>query len=244
MLNVRALNKLLTENVDNKVFVRWFIMTPNGSLMAYTLPANMKELRDQTALVSISWKEHLERKDSEKFEPQYSQQAGPNDSSKRLIRPDALETLTVEFDNRNVIVKYLQPKLLLVLEGGVPPGRKRELKVTAEAPGDERYPFDDSVATGSDVVLSTSVGSKASTTVSSAQRVSVLQIQRRKMEKMTETIKRELSGFEVRVVRYVSLQIIQLTAHVDARGSKQQVLLSMACSFFDHLFSQESDQSE
>ncbi|KAH0049467.1 hypothetical protein KCU72_g8015, partial [Aureobasidium melanogenum] len=179
MLNVRALNKLLTENVDHKVFVRWFIMTPNGSLMAYTLPANMKELRDQVALVSISWKEHLERKDNERFEPQYSQ-GGPNEPSKRVVRPDALETLTVEFDNRNLIVKYLQPKLLLVLEGGVPPGRKRELKVTAEAPGDSRYPPEDSDHT--DTMLGTSVGSKASTTVSSTQRLSVLHIQRRKME--------------------------------------------------------------
>ncbi|KAG9571663.1 hypothetical protein KCV04_g13638, partial [Aureobasidium melanogenum] len=194
MLNVRALNKLLTENVDHKVFVRWFIMTPNGSLMAYTLPANMKELRDQVALVSISWKEHLERKDNERFEPQYSQ-GGPNEPSKRVVRPDALETLTVEFDNRNLIVKYLQPKLLLVLEGGVPPGRKRELKVTAEAPGDSRYPPEDSDHT--DTMLGTSVGSKASTTVSSTQRLSVLHIQRRKMEIMAETIKRELSGFEM-----------------------------------------------
>ncbi|KAI5244074.1 hypothetical protein E4T43_03891 [Aureobasidium subglaciale] len=194
MLNVRALNKLLTENVDHKVFVRWFIMTPNGSLMAYTLPANMKELRDQVALVSISWKEHLERKDNEKFEPQYSQ-GGPNEPSKRVIRADALETLTVEFDNRNLIVKYLQPKLLLVLEGGVPPGRKRELKVTAEAPGDTRYPSEDS--SGADAMLGTSIGSKASTTVSSTQRLSVLHIQRRKMEMMTETIKRELAGFEM-----------------------------------------------
>ncbi|KEQ74551.1 hypothetical protein M436DRAFT_44326 [Aureobasidium namibiae CBS 147.97] len=197
MLNVRALNKLLTENVDNKLFVRWFIMTPNGSLMAYTLPANMKELRDQVALVSISWKEHLERKDNERFEPQYTQ-GGPNEPSKRVVRPDALETLTVEFDHRNLIVRYLQPKLLLVLEGGVPPGRKRELKVTAEAPGDSRYPSEDSsVSDRTDTMLGTSVGSKASTTVSSTQRLSVLHIQRRKTEIMAETIKRELSGFEV-----------------------------------------------
>lgn len=172
-------------------------MTPNGSLMAYTLPANMRELRDQVALVSISWKEQLERKDSERFDPQYSQ-GGPNEPPKRVVRPDALETLTVEFDNRNLIVKYLQPKLLLVLEGGVPPGRKRPLKVTAEAPGDPRYPADES-SNSSESMLGTSVGSKASTTISAAssQRLGVLQIQRRKTEIMAETIRRELSGFEV-----------------------------------------------
>ncbi|GAB7355357.1 hypothetical protein MBLNU459_g5883t1 [Dothideomycetes sp. NU459] len=201
MLNVRALNTLLTENVDHKLFQRWFIMTPNGSLMAYTTPANMKELRDQVALVSISWKENLEKKDSENFEPQHSQ-GGPNEPPKRVVRPDALETLTIEFDNRNLIVKHLQPKLLLVLEGGVPPGRKRTLRVTAEAPGDPRYPPDEptdpSVGTAHAPMLSSSVGSKASTTASAAsfRRLSVLQIQRKKTEMMTRTIKEEFKRSE------------------------------------------------
>ncbi|GAB7355356.1 hypothetical protein MBLNU459_g5883t2 [Dothideomycetes sp. NU459] len=184
MLNVRALNTLLTENVDHKLFQRWFIMTPNGSLMAYTTPANMKELRDQVALVSISWKENLEKKDSENFEPQHSQ-GGPNEPPKRVVRPDALETLTIEFDNR-----------------GVPPGRKRTLRVTAEAPGDPRYPPDEptdpSVGTAHAPMLSSSVGSKASTTASAAsfRRLSVLQIQRKKTEMMTRTIKEEFKRSE------------------------------------------------
>ncbi|KAF1350024.1 hypothetical protein BDV97DRAFT_352994 [Delphinella strobiligena] len=205
MLNVRALNNLLSENADHKLFLRWFIMTPNGSLMAYTLPANMKELRDQVALVSISWKEHLERKDSENHEPQHSED-GPNDSERRIIRPDALETLTIEFDNRNLIVKYLQPKLLLVLEGGVPPGRRKPLHVTAEAPGDARYPPEDGSLSRNGsftnaAALSSSVGSGASTTASQAsyRRVSVLQIQRKKTEIMAQTIRNELqrSGFQM-----------------------------------------------
>lgn len=164
--------------------------------MAYTTPANMKELRDQVALVSISWKENLELKDSENFEPEHSQ-GGPNEPPRRVVRPDALETLTIEFDNRNLLVKYLQPKLLLVLEGGVPPGRKRPLKITAEAPGDPRYPSDEpsELTNGSAhaPMLSSSVGSKASTTASAAsfRRLSVLQIQRKKTEMMTRTIKEE-----------------------------------------------------
>ncbi|KAL1303893.1 hypothetical protein AAFC00_000347 [Neodothiora populina] len=205
MLNVRALNNLLSENADHKLFMRWFIMTPNGSLMAYTLPANMKELRDQVALVSISWKENLERKDSENFEPQYSQD-GPNEPLRRIVRPDALETLTIEFDNRNLIVKYLQSKLLLVLEGGVPPGRRKPLHVTAEAPGDARYPPGDhsdhvNGSMNGSGMLSSSLGSTASTTTSQAsiRRLSVLHIQRKKTEIMAETIKDELqrSGFEM-----------------------------------------------
>lgn len=176
-------------------------MTPNGSLMAYTLPANMKELRDQVALVSISWKEQLERKDSENIDPQ-DRPDSPSEHERRVIRPDAIEALTIEFDNRNVIVKYLQPKLLLVLEGGVPPGRRKELKVTAEAPGDARYPPEEhDTMNGSlnGAMLSSSAGSMASTTASAAsfRRVSVLAIQRKKMEIMAQTIKDELqrSGF-------------------------------------------------
>lgn len=203
----------LQDHLQTLVLIFRSIMTPNGSLMAYTLPANMKELRDQVALVSISWKEHLELKDNERFEPQYTQ-GGPNEAPKRVVRSDALETLTIEFDNRNLIVKYLQPKLLLVLEGGVPPGRKRPLNVTAEAPGDARYPADDvGSSERADTMLGTSVGSKASTTFSTAssQRLSVLQIQRRKTEIMAETIKRELAGFEVTCGMSVILIATRLT---------------------------------
>lgn len=158
----------------------------------------MKELRDQVALVSISWKENLERKDSENFEPQHSAE-GPNEPSRRIVREDALQTLTIEFDNRNIIVKSIQPKLLLVLEGGVPPGRRRPLKVTAEAPGDARYPPEEDGA--NEMMISSSVGSKASTAISASSfgRQSVLQIQRRKMEIMAQTIKDEFKrlGFQM-----------------------------------------------
>jgi hypothetical protein len=179
-------------------------MTPNGSLMAYTLPANMKELRDQVALVSISWKEQLERKGNETIEPE-DRPDSPTDSERQIIQPDAIDTLTIEFDNRNIIVKYLQPKLLLVLEGGVPPGRRKELTVTVEAPGDARYPPDNQndSRNGSlnPAMLGSSVGSKASTTASAVSfgRVSVLGIQRKKMEIMAQTIKDELqrSGFQM-----------------------------------------------
>ena len=179
-------------------------MTPNGSLMAYTLPANMRELRDQVALVSISWKENLERKDAKNYEASDDEELA--DAERRVIQPDTLETLTIEFDNRNIIVKYLQSKLLLVLEGGVPPGWRKPLKVTVEAPGDARYPPDDqSNSQGSSLtnsaILGTSVGSQASTTASAAshRRLGVLAIQRRKMEIMAQTIKDELqqSGFQM-----------------------------------------------
>lgn len=51
-----------------------------------------------------------------------------------------LETLTVECDTHNVIVRSVQPQLLLVLIGGVPPNRKIDFKITAEMEGDAPYP--------------------------------------------------------------------------------------------------------
>lgn len=183
-------------------------MTPNGSLIAYTLPANIKELRDQAALVSISWKENLEAKlASDDTSSHHS-----SEPSQRTLRDDALETLTIEFDNRNLLIRYLQTKLLLVLEGGVPPGRKRPLKVTAEAPGDPPYPSEQrpespprstaGSANGdskpSNQMLSSSVGSRASTAVSSQSgRLSVLQVHRKKLDLLAKAIKDEFqsSGF-------------------------------------------------
>jgi len=168
-------------------------MTPNGSLIAYTTPANIRELRDQVALVSMSWKETLETRTSE--------QATSGDSQ------SVLETLTLEFDSRNLLVRYLQPRLLLVLEGGVPPGRKRPLKTTAEGSGDARYPPDDPAdrTTEDDDVpgdkRSASVNSKASTAISSQAggRLSILQIHRRKLDAMADAIRQDFDrlGFEM-----------------------------------------------
>lgn len=196
------------------------IMTPNGSLIAYTTPADIRELRDQVALVSLSWKEQLDLKASEHDELDLPQ-GSLRDAPKHLSKPDAIETLTIEFDKRNLIVRYLQPKLLLVLEGGVPPSRKRELKITAEAPGDLRYPSEDqngdidSKRSNEDdahdtsrtadrarqLAASPSAESQASTAMSSqgGRRRNLLQIHRRKLDAMATTIKAEFerSGFEM-----------------------------------------------
>jgi hypothetical protein len=51
-----------------------------------------------------------------------------------------LETLTLEFGNRNLIVRAVQPELLLVLVGASYASRKKRFALTAEARGDARYP--------------------------------------------------------------------------------------------------------
>ncbi|KAF2745242.1 hypothetical protein M011DRAFT_406797 [Sporormia fimetaria CBS 119925] len=126
MLNAIKVSELLAKNVDSKLYPRIFVMSPNGTLMAYSTPVDIKELRDQAALVSMAWKEHetaLAAKQPKDADPQ-----------------STLETLTIEFQHNNIIVRALQPRLLLVLVGGVPPSRKAFFKITAETHGDPRYP--------------------------------------------------------------------------------------------------------
>lgn len=109
-------------------------MSPNGALMAYSTPVDIKDLRDQAALVSMAWK------DSEaSLLVKRSKGANGSESSKSTSR-QGLETLTIEFQHNNIIVRAIQPKLLLVLVGGVPPNRNNIFKITPEAYGDPRYP--------------------------------------------------------------------------------------------------------
>ncbi|KAF2279710.1 uncharacterized protein EI97DRAFT_370917 [Westerdykella ornata] len=134
MLNVLKLSELLAKNVDPKLYPRLFVMSPNGTLMAYSTPVDVKELRDQAALISMAWKEH-----EAALKKKHVNDANASESQSSAS-PPALETLTIEFQHNNIIVRALQPKLLLVLVGGVPPSRKSVFKVTPEAHGDPRYP--------------------------------------------------------------------------------------------------------
>ncbi|KAF2117221.1 hypothetical protein BDV96DRAFT_644651 [Lophiotrema nucula] len=130
MLNAVKLSELLAKNVDQQLYPRMFIMSPNGTLMAYSTPVDIKELRDQAALISMTWKEH-----ETTLRTKHARHAQNEDAAEPV-----LETLTIEFEHNNIIVRALQPSLLLVLVGGVPPSRKATFKFTPEAYGDPRYP--------------------------------------------------------------------------------------------------------
>lgn len=106
------------------------VMSPNGTLMAYSTPVDIKDLRDQAALISMAWKEHETNFLAKKAN-------GPKGGS---ASQSGLETLTIEIQRNNIIVRAIQPTLLLVLIGGVPPSRKAIFKITPEAYGDARYP--------------------------------------------------------------------------------------------------------
>ncbi|RMZ68363.1 proline-rich transmembrane 2 isoform x1 [Pyrenophora seminiperda CCB06] len=110
------------------------LMSPNGTLLAYSKPVQTKELRDQAALISMAWKEHCAGR--QKLPARAGTAA---DSS---LGP-ALRTLTIETQDCNIIVRLLQPELLLVLIGRIAPNRKQTFKISPEGQGDPRYPETD-----------------------------------------------------------------------------------------------------
>ena len=116
-------------------------MSPNATLLAYSGRPDIQLLRDQAALLSQIWKEHkdkLKERDRNTTSEAYSSSASTTVST---IVEGALETLTIENANSNIIIRAVQPRLLLVLIGGPPPHRPSDFfKVTAEVKGDARYP--------------------------------------------------------------------------------------------------------
>lgn len=180
-------------------------MSPNGTLMAYSTPVDIKELRDQAALISMAWKEH---------EASRKLQSSAHDGAEDSTAP--LETLTIETQHNNIIVRALQPKLLLVLVGGVPPSRKASFKITAEAHGDQRYPASDvpeqppasqpqpgdssaesSLPSGEDGAPVKQKAASILSTMSQRERdikVGALHIQRKKIDALTDFIRADFDA--------------------------------------------------
>ncbi|KAF2764737.1 hypothetical protein EJ03DRAFT_16884 [Teratosphaeria nubilosa] len=176
MLNAKGLSELLSKNSDERLCKRWHIMTPNGTLLAYTQPADMRSLRRQAAMAAISWQEHTPGRASEEAL-----------ASNGVKQSAQLHTLIIESETSNILIRQIRPQLLLVLEGGVPP-RKRsfEPRVTAEGPDGE--PLHNSmISANADSSLGTSMSSRADSSVSVASG-GVLALHRRKLEAMASAI--------------------------------------------------------
>ncbi|KAJ8117939.1 hypothetical protein OPT61_g987 [Boeremia exigua] len=183
------------------------LMSPNGNLLAYSTPVNIKELRDQAALISATWKEQCigrqmqsapdPRKDSAREAAEAARQSG--------VKP-ALETLIIEAENCNILVRSLQPELLFVLVGELPPNKVQQFKITTEGHGDPRYPALESSDTRPNTpAAAQSNASKLKTPSirsSMSQRetdikLGVLHIQRKRLDALTDYIQRDFkdSGF-------------------------------------------------
>jgi hypothetical protein len=178
MLNSKALSDLLTANTDSRLCKRWYLFTPNGTLLAYSSTTDIKDLRRQAARAVLLWQEQLQSQRSSPESSYNSHHTAPT--------TDTLRTLTIESEEGNTIIRFLQPKLLLVLEGGVPPRRRTfEPRVTAEGPEDAAYPTDGTQQPNS--ALASSVSSAAESTKSSAPN-GVLGLQRRKLDALAAVI--------------------------------------------------------
>jgi hypothetical protein len=120
-------------------------MSPNGTLLAYSTPVDIKELRDQAALISIAWKEHCQGRQkptvSQRKEARGSDQSAMATGTSSL--QPALRTLTIQSQACNILIRLLQPELLLVLVGNIPPKKNQSFKINAEGDGDPRYPSAD-----------------------------------------------------------------------------------------------------
>ncbi|KAJ4371861.1 hypothetical protein N0V86_008415 [Didymella sp. IMI 355093] len=118
MIDIIKVSEWLTKNVNEKLYPRLLLMSPNGNLLAYSTPVNIKELRDQAALISAAWKEQCigrqtqstpdPRKDSAREDAEAAQQNG--------LKPP-LETLTIQAENCNILPWTDKNFPLLILFG-------------------------------------------------------------------------------------------------------------------------------
>lgn len=193
MLNSKALTELLSKNSDQRLCKRWFIMTPNGTLLAYTKPTDIRDLRRQAAIAALAWLEHSASGDPPSS-PEDDKPRSPSIAVTGLLR-----TLTIENEKSNLIVRKIQPSLLLVLEGGVPP-RKRafEQKTTPEGPGDAPYPsLQDRALESAPGSSASSVAESTKTKASSSRKT--LALQRGRLDSLASAIASDLekTGFRM-----------------------------------------------
>lgn len=182
MLNAKALSELLSRNSDERLCKRWYLMTPNGTLLANTQPTDARDLRQQVAMIALSWQEQ--------------QESGSAGTIEGLRQPQRnVHTLIVESETNNTLIRKIQPQLLLVLEGGVPL-RRRSFEPRVSAEGADGEPLH--VSSTAEASLGTSVSSKAESSVSTTTS-GVLGLQRKKLDAMAAAIVAEFeqTGFRV-----------------------------------------------
>ena len=183
MLNVKALNDLLSQNRDERLCKRWYILTPNGTLLAHSQPTNAHDLRrQQLAFVALNWQEGERQAVSGLIG------GGDADGERRDDAESShLNILIIESESSNTIIQRLQSQLLLVLEGGVPPRSPDfEITVTAEADDGQQWRLRYNQTTNMETNASTSSiadGDRTSHVTSN-----VLKLQRRKLDDLATAI--------------------------------------------------------
>lgn len=198
MLNARALSDLLTSNRDGRLFKGWYLMTTNGTLIAYSHADSITDLRRQAALSAVTWQEESE--------PNHRSTTS-NPTAKNPPPTSLPRCVIIENEPGNTLIRYLFQNLLLVLEGGVPPRRAGfERRVTVlddhDAAADPTRllplqhasrdttpdPGSSPVSTGG----SSTAGGGGSSSGSSGVGARVLRMQRVKLEALAEEVLREI----------------------------------------------------
>lgn len=189
-------------------------MSPNATLLAYSGSPNIQQLRDQAALLSQMWREQKDKlKEQDRAATASEPYSSSSSTTASTVPAGSLETLTIETAKSNIIIRAVQPRLLLVLVGGPAPRRKSDFfKVTAEAKGDARYPDEHRTPTDSkgtsfndeapeellegshdQVMLDETVPTRCSD-LSEAEKIRMLSIQRKKMDAATEFMRGDFSS--------------------------------------------------
>jgi hypothetical protein len=193
-------------------------MSPNATLLAYSGNPNIQQLRDQATLLSQIWKEQKDKlREQQHSTVNAAEQLSSSSSPTSTIIEGALETLTVENAKSNIIIRAVQPRLLLVLVGGSPPRRTSDFfKITAEARGDSRYPPEtaDSDAGSTDSAHDSTQGSPPPELLTQAheepiidtsmpleyrdltekEKTHMLSLQRKKMDAATDYMRRDFTS--------------------------------------------------
>ncbi|KAH7074299.1 hypothetical protein FB567DRAFT_453244 [Paraphoma chrysanthemicola] len=214
MINIAKVSDWLTRNANEQLYPRLFLMSPNGTLLAYSTPVDIKELRDQAALISIVWKENCQGRQKTPTAEFRKDSARNNDAASNASHTNKapLKTLTVQSQTCNILVRSLQPELLLVLVGNIPPKKSQSFKINAEGVGDPRYPSFDAAPSrpGSSSNLlqggaalgasdGTSNGKAASIMSNMSQRekdvrLGVLHVQRKRLDALADYALRDFEG--------------------------------------------------
>lgn len=188
MLSTKAISDLLSHNRDERLCKRWYLITPNGTLLAYSQPTNINDLRKQAAIAAICWQQHERGDPTGRFDGDYDEEIAEDEEQ------SPLQVLIIESEDANVIMRRIQDQLLLVLEGGVPPRRFGfDRRITAEgADGSQRRPHQgDGHTDVANVVKAEHEGSSVAS--------NVLRLQRTKMDALARIVSAdfEQTGFRM-----------------------------------------------
>ncbi|KAI9716753.1 MAG: hypothetical protein M1828_007560 [Chrysothrix sp. TS-e1954] len=178
MINTKNLSELLTRNVHSEMYPRLFAMTPNGTVVAYSKPANIKQVRDQAAVVMMTLKDQLASNTDETDQPD--------------LLSGNFQALTIELDSHSIIARPLRTNLLLILVGHTSADLQRPFQVVLEHTGDPEHPARLNGHVQDDEDAGFPDGEQSEAKVKTA-----LQAQRMKADALVDHINHELDGLNM-----------------------------------------------